>query len=367
VSISQKRKNRAETPPIVSKSRPMRRQRVETAMLHGYPFRVNATNFPRRRFLHVAAGAAALPAVSRMARAQAYPARPVRIVVPIAAGGGTDILARLIGQWLSERLGQQFIIENRPGAGNNIGTEAVVHAPPDGYTLLMVGTQNAINATFYEKLNYNFIRDIAPVASIVRVPYVMVVHPSFPAKTVSEFIAYAEANPGKINMASGGNGSPPHMSGELFKTMAGINLIHVPYRGEAPALIDLLGGQVQVIFGTIPGTIEYIRSGKLRALAVTTATRSEVLPDVPAVGEFVPGYEARGWSGIGAPRSTPIEVVDKLNRDINASLADPRLKARFADLGVTVFGGSPAEFGKFIADETEKWAKVIRAAHIKAQ
>jgi tripartite-type tricarboxylate transporter receptor subunit TctC len=322
---------------------------------------------PRRSFLHLAAGAAALPAVSRIARAQAYPARPVRIVVGFAAGGGVDIVARLIGQWLSERLGQAVIVENRPGAATNIGTEAVVRAPPDGYTLLLVSTSGTINATLYEKLNFNFIRDIAPVAGIITVPNVMMVNPSVPAKTVPEFIAYAKANSGKINMASSGTGSSLHLSGELFKLMAGVNLTHVPYRGTAPALTDLLGGQVQVIFSPMPGSIEYIRAGKLRALAVTTAKRSDELPDIPTVGEFVPGYEASAWYGLGAPRNTPTEIVDRLNRDVNAGLADPKLKARFADLGGMMLAAPPADFGKLIADETEKWAKVIRVANIKAE
>ena len=325
-----------------------------------------AVKVPRRQFLHLAAGAAALPAVSRIARAQTYPTRPVRIIVGFAAGGPTDIAARLIGQWLSERLGQQFVIENRPGAGSNIGTEAVVRAPPDGYTLLLVGTPNAINATLYDNLNFNFIRDIAPVASIMRAQGVMVVNPSVPAKTVPEFIAYAKANPGKINMASAGNGSPPHISGELFKLMAGVNMVHVPYRGGGPALTDLLGGQVQVMFEPDVSSIEYIRAGKLRALAVTTATRSEALPDIPTVGEFVPGYEASGWYGVGAPKDTPAEIVDKLNREINAGLADPKIKERLADLGGVPMPMTPAEFGKLIADETEKWGKVIRAANIQA-
>jgi tripartite-type tricarboxylate transporter receptor subunit TctC len=304
--------------------------------------------------------------VPRLAWAQTYPSRPVRIVVGFPPGGGADITARLIGQWLSERLGQPFIIDNRPGAGSNIATEAVVRAPADGYTLLLVGAYNAANAALYDNLNFNFIRDIAPVASIDRLPFVMEVNPSVPAKTVPEFIAYARVNPGKINMASVGNGSTPHLSGELFKMMTGVNMVHVPYRGEAPALTDLLGGQVQVYFGTLPGSIEYIRVGKLRALAVTTATRSEALPDVPTLSEFVPNYEASGWQGIGVPKNTPTEIVDKLNKEINAALADPKIKARLAALGATVLQGSPADFGKFIADETEKWGNVIRALNIKA-
>jgi tripartite-type tricarboxylate transporter receptor subunit TctC len=323
---------------------------------------------PRREFLHLAAGAVALPAISRIARAQTYPSRPVRIVVGFAAGNTADITARLIGQWLSERLGQPFIIENRPGAGSNIGTEAVVHAPPDGYTFLLVLSANTINATLYDKLKFNFIRDIAPVASIDRVPLIMLVNPSFPAKTVPEFIAYAKANPSKMNMASGGNGTTSHMSGELFKRMTGVNMVHVPSRGgEAPALTDLLSGQVQVFFGSPPASIEYIRAGRLLALAVTTATRLELLPDIPTVGEFVPGYEVSGWLGIGAPRKTPTEIIDKLNGEIGAALADPKMKARLADLGAEVLAGSPADFGMLIVKDTEKWANVIRAAKIKIE
>jgi tripartite-type tricarboxylate transporter receptor subunit TctC len=322
---------------------------------------------PRRQFLHLLAGAAALPAVSRIARAQTYPSRPVRIIVGFAAGGGFDITARLMGQWLSERLGQPFVIENRPGAAGNIGTEAVVRAPPDGYTLLLCGNPNAINATFYDKLNYNFIRDIAPSAGVLRGPYVLVVNPSVPAKSVPELIAYAKANPRKLNMASQGNGSPGHVAGELFQMMAGISLVHVPYRGMGPALTDLFGGQVQVTFASMPASIAYIRVGKLRALAVTTATRSEALPDLPTAGEFLPGYEASTWYGIGAPKATPAEIVEKLNTEINASLADSKLQARLADLGGTVMVDSPANFGKFIADDTEKWGKVIRAANIKPE
>ena len=320
---------------------------------------------PRRKFLHLAAGAAALPAASRIARAQAYPSRPARIVVPFAAGGATDIIARLIGQWLSERLGQQFVIENRPGAGSNIGTEVVVNAPPDGYTLLLVGASSAINATLYEKLSFNFLRDIAPVSGIISIPFIMAVNPSFPAKTVSEFIAYARANPGKVNMASGGNGTAGHLSGELFKMMAGINMVHVPYRGEAPALTDMLGGQVQAMFGTMPASIEYVRAGKLRPLAVTSARRSELLPDLPTVGDFVPGYETSAWQGIGAPKNTPAEIINKLNKEINAGLADPKIKTRVADMGGTVLTGSPADFGKLIADETEKWGKVVKFSGAK--
>jgi len=324
--------------------------------------------FPhRRQFLHLVAGAAALPAVSQTARAQGYPMRPVRLIVGFASGGAVDIPARMMGQWLSERLGQQFIIENRPGAGNNIGTQAVVNALPDGHTLLMVNSSNAINATLYNKLDFNFIRDIAPVAGIFRAPEVMLVNPSVPAKTVPEFIAYAKANPRKINMASGGNGAPGHVAGELFKMMAGIDMVHVPYRGGGPALIDLLSGQVQVMFNALSGSMEHIRTGKLRALAVTSISRSDALPDLPTVADFLQGFEASFWAGVGTPKNTPAEIIGKLNKEINAALADPVLKARFADLGGTVLPGSPAEFGKLIADETEKWGKVIRAANIKAE
>jgi tripartite-type tricarboxylate transporter receptor subunit TctC len=319
---------------------------------------------PRRNFLHLAAGAAALPAVSRFAWAQAYPSRPVRLIVPVAPGGAIDILARLMGQWLSERLGQQFVIDNRPGGGLNIGTEAVVRAPPDGYTLLLVSLTNTINTTFYRKLNFNFIHDIAPVASVTRGSYVMVVNPSVPANTVPEFIAYAKANPSRISFGSAGIGSSNHLAGELFKIMAGVDMVHVPYRGIALALNDLLSGQVQVTFASMPSSIQYIRAGTLRPLAVTTATRSETLPDLPAVGEFVPGYEVSAWYGMGAPSGTPAEVIDKINKEINSGLADPKLKARIADFGGTPFALSPAEFGKFIADETEKWRNVIRAANI---
>lgn len=322
--------------------------------------------FPRRRFLGLAAGAIALPAISHIATAQAYPVRPVRIIVGVAAGGATDIVGRLIGQWLSERLGQQFVIENRPGAGTTIGTEVVVRAPADGYTLLLVSSDSAISATLYEKLSFNFIRDIAPVAGIVRLPFLMLVNPSVPAKTVPEFIAYAKANPGKINMASPGIGTAPHLAGELFKTMAGLNLVHVPYRGGAPALTDLISGQVQVTFLSPAASIEYIRSGRLRALAVTSATRWEGLPDLPTVVDFVSGYEASVWFGVGAPKNTPSEIIDKLNTEINAALSDPKLKARFADLGGKMLPGSSTDFGKLVADETEKWAKVIRSAGIKA-
>jgi len=321
----------------------------------------------RRQFLHLAADAAALPAVSRIARAQAYPSRPVRIVVGFAAGGPTDIIARLIGQWLSERLGQQFVIENRPGAAGKIATEAVVRAPPDGYTLLQVSTSAAINATLYGKLNYDFIRDIVPVAGIIRAPGVVVVNPTVSARTIPELIAYAKANPGKLTMASPGTGSSPHLAGELFKTMTGVNITLVSYRGDAPAITDLLAGQVQMMIPAPAAFIEYIRAGKVRALAVTTSTRWEGLPDIPTVSEFVPGYEASFWWGVGAPKNTPAEIMDRLNKEINAGLADPKMKARLADLGGTVLPGTPADFGKLIADETEKWGKVIQAANIKAE
>jgi tripartite-type tricarboxylate transporter receptor subunit TctC len=322
---------------------------------------------PRREFLCLAAGAAALSAASRIAWAQAYPSRPVSLVAGFAPGGGVDITARLIGQWLSERLGQQFVIENRPGAAGNIGTEAVVRARGDGYTLLLVGSFNTINATLYDRLNFNFIRDIAPVASVMRYPYVMVVNPSVPAKSIPELIAYAKANPGKLNMASPGTGTGDHIAGELFKMMTGVNMVHVPYRGAAPALTDLLGNQAQVMFPSMPSSIQYIRAGQLRALAVVTATRSDMLPDIPTVAEFVPGYEAGSWYGVGAPKATPAEIIDKLNKEINAGLADPKIKARLANLGGDVLALSPADFSKLIADETEKWGKLIRTLNIKAE
>jgi tripartite-type tricarboxylate transporter receptor subunit TctC len=321
----------------------------------------------RRQFLHLAAGGAALPAVSRIASAQAYPTRPVRLIVAYVPGGPTDIIARLMGQWLSDRLGQPFIIENRAGAGGNIGTEAALRAPSDGHTLLLALVPNAINATLYDKLNFNFIRDIAPVAGVVRTANVMEVNPSVPAKTVPEFIAYAKANPGKLNMGSAGNGSLQHVGGELFKLMTGVDMLHVPYRGAGAALTDMLGGQIQVMFDSMPSSIEYIRAGKLRALAVTTKVRSEALPEVPTVGEFVPGFEASGWFGVVAPKGTPSEIVDKLNAEINAILSEPKTKSRLTELGGTVLGGSSADFGKFIADETEKWGKVIRIANIKPE
>ena len=320
---------------------------------------------PRRAFLHLTAGAAALPALPRLASALDYPTRTVRFIVGFPAGSATDIAARLIGQSLSERLGQQFIVENRPGAGSNIAAEVVVRAEADGHTLLQVALPNAINATLYENLSFNFIRDIAPVAGVFRYPYVMVVNPSFPAKTVAEFIGYAKTNPGKIDMASAGNGTAPHVFGELFKIMSGVDMLHVPYR--ASYFADLLGGQVQVVFSPLPSTIGYIRAGTLRPLAVTTATRSDALPDTPTVGEFVPGYEASSWQGVGAPKKTPAETIDKLNREINAVIADPKIKARLADLGGVPMPMTPAEFGKLIAEETEKWAKVVKFAGIKPE
>ncbi|MFZ2068165.1 MAG: tripartite tricarboxylate transporter substrate binding protein [Xanthobacteraceae bacterium] len=320
---------------------------------------------PRRKFLHLAAGAAALPAMSRIASALDYPTRPVRFVVGFPAGSATDIVARLIAQSLSGQLGQQFIVDDRPGAGSNLAAEVVVRAEPDGYTLLQVASPNAINATLYDNLSFNFIRDIAPVAGIMRYPYVMVVNSSFPAKSVPEFIAYAKANPGKINMASAGNGTAPHVFGELFMMMTGVKMLHVAYRGSY--FSDLIGGQVQVVFSPLPSTIGYIKAGTLRALAVTTAMRSDALPDIPTVGDFVAGYEASSWQGVGAPRKTPAAIIDKLNSEINAVIAEPKIKARLADLGGTILSGSPAEFGKFIADETEKWAKVIKAANIKPE
>ena len=322
---------------------------------------------PRRQFLHLAAGAAALPAVSRIAKAETYPTRPVHIVVGFAAGSAFDILARLIGQWLSERIGQPFVVENRSGAAGSIATEAVVRARPDGYTLLVTGSPDAINATLYDNLSFKFVHDIAPVAGIGRAPNVMVVHPSLPAKTVSEFIAYAKANPGKISMASAGVGSASHMSGELFEMMADVSMVHVPYRGQAPALTDLLGGQVQVDFSTMPPAIEYIKAGKLRALAVTSSARFEALPDVPAMAEYLPGYEASLLTGLGAPKNTPADIIAVINKETNSALADPRIRAQLAALGNTVLPGSPADFGRLIAQEAEKWAKVIRAANIKPE
>jgi tripartite-type tricarboxylate transporter receptor subunit TctC len=321
----------------------------------------------RHQFLHLAAGAAAVPAASRIARAQTYPARPVRIIVGFPPGGAADTTARLVGQWLSERLGQPIIIENRAGAAGNIGTEAAVKAPADGYTLLLVVTNNTVNATLYDKLNFNFIRDIAPVASVARVPSVLDVNPAVPVRTVPELIAYAKANPGKLNMGSSGIGGAQHVSGELFKMMTGVNLVHVPYRGGALAVADLLAGQVQVVFDVLPESIGHIRAGKLRPLAVTSATRSEALPDVPTMSDFVPGFETSTWFGIGVPRNTPAAIIDRLNNEINAALADPKLKARFSDLGATVLSGTPADFRKLIAEETERWGKVVRAANIKPE
>ena len=319
--------------------------------------------FPRRKLLRLAAGVAALPVLSRLATAQSYPSRPVRIVASFAAGGGVDITARLIGQWLSDRLGQSFVVENRPGAGGNIGTEAVVNAPPDGHTLLLATVPNAVNATLYDKL----IRDIAPVAGIIRVSMVILVHPSVPAKTVPELIAYAKANPGKVNMASAGAGSAPHMAGELFNFMAGVNMVHVPYRGQGPALSDLLGAQVQVFFATTPGTSDFVRTGKLRALAVTSPTRAEGFSQLPRVGDFVAGYEASQWYGIAAPKNTPVEVIDKLNREINVALNDAAMRATFAEIGGEPLAGSPSEFGRFIAEETDKWGKVVKFTGLKPE
>src|SRR5262245_52871163 len=339
-------------------SRPYRETRVKWEV---------AMKLPRRRFLHLAAGAAALPVLPRIASAQAYPTRPVRIIVGFPPGGSTDIIARPLGQYLSERLGQPVIVDNRPGAGSNVAAEAVVRASADGYTLLLVFSANAINASLYDRLNFDFLRDIAPVASIARVPHVLEVNPAVPAKTVPEFIAYARANPGKLKMASGGIGTPAHVSGELFKMRTGINMVHVPYRVAAPALTDLIAGQVQVEFDNLASSIEHIRAGKLRALAVTTATRSETLPDIPTVADFVPGYEASSFFGIGAPKGTPAAIVDKLNKEINAGLVSAMIKARIASLGGMLLGGSPADFGKLIADDTEKWGKVIRAANIKPE
>jgi tripartite-type tricarboxylate transporter receptor subunit TctC len=322
---------------------------------------------PRRRFLRLASCAAALPVASQPARAQAYPARLVRIVVPVAAGGANDVTARLIGQWLSEHLGEQFVIENRPGAGTNVGTEAVIRATPDGYTLLIAGSNAAINATLFGSLNFTFIHDTAPIASVVRVPQIMQVTPTLPVHSVPEFIAYAKAGPGKIAMGSGGNGSPAHIIGEYFKLVTGTELTHVPYRGAAPAVTDLLAGQIQVAFTEMATSLGHIKAGKLRALAVTTATRLEVLPDIPTLGEFITGFEASQWIGLVAPRDTPSTIIQKLNDEIQAALGDAKVKARFADLGGIVLPGSPADFGRLIRDETEKWAKVIRAANIKVE
>ena len=322
---------------------------------------------PRRKFLHLAAGAAALPALSRFACAQSYPTRPVRIIVGFPGGSASDTTARLIGQWLSERLGQQFVVENRPGAASNLAAEAAVHAPPDGYTLLLVTSVNAINAKLYDNLSFDLVRDIVPVARLCRGPGVMEVNPTFPAKTVPEFISYAKANPGKINMATAGPGSMLDVYGQLFKMMAGVEMVSVPYRGAPPAITDLLGGRVQVVFDTFAASIEFVRAGKLRALGVTTATRSPALPDVPPLADFLPGYDASTWLGIGAPKDTSPDIVDTLNKEINAALADPAMEARIANFGYTVFASSPTGFGNFVAEETEKWSKVIRAANIKPE
>jgi tripartite-type tricarboxylate transporter receptor subunit TctC len=324
-------------------------------------------NLPRRKFLHLAGGAAVLPVVSRVARAQTYPSRPVRFIVAYAAGGASDVLARLIGQYLSERLGQPVQIENRAGGGGNIGAEAVARAPSDGYTLLLVNSTHTMATTLYPNLNFNLIRDIAPVASIAREPILMVVHPSVPPKTIPEFIVYTKANPRKVSFASSGNGTTPHVAGELFRLMAGVDMVHVPYRGAAPAMTDLLGGQVQVVFAGVSNAVEYIKASRLRALAVTTATRSEALPDVPTIGEFIKGFEASQWYGVGAPRNTPVEIIDKLNNEINGGLADFKIKTRLADLGCSTLVGSPADFARLIAEDTDKWGKVIKAANIKAQ
>jgi len=319
----------------------------------------------RRKFLHLAAGSGALPVLSRTARAQAYPSRPVHIIVPFAAAGPNDIVARVVAQWMSEHLGQPFVIENRPGAGTNVGTELVVHAPPDGYTVLVVSSSHAINATLYDKLNFSFVRDIAPVASIMRVPNVMVVNPAFPARSVREFIDYGKANPGKLNFASSGIGASNHMSGELFKVMTGLDMTHVPYRSSGPALTDLISGQVQVMFDAMTSAVEHIRAGRLRPLGVTTATKADALPEVPVIGDVVPGYEVSNWFGFGMPRSTPADVIMTFNKAVDEALADPKLKARLAELGGILMPGSPADFGKLIAEETEKWGKVIRSANIK--
>ena len=324
-------------------------------------------NLLRRRFLQLAAGATAASALPRLAFALDYPTRPTRIVAGFAAGGGVDITARLIGQWLADHLGQPFVVENRTGAGGNIGTEAVVNAAADGYTLLLATVPNAVNASLYDNLKFNFIRDIAPIAGVIRVPMVVLVHPDVPAKTIAEFIAYAKANPGKVNMASAGSGSAPHMAGELFKMMTGVDMVHVPYRGQGPAMSDLLGGQVQILFAAAPGTADHIRTGKLRALAVTTAARMADFPDVPTVGDVVPGYEASQWYGFAAPKKVPAEIVEKLNKEINAAIADDGMKAKLAAIGGVTMPGSPADFGKLIAEETEKWGKVVRTGGLKPE
>jgi tripartite-type tricarboxylate transporter receptor subunit TctC len=362
---SVRRKSRVETGPTVSKIRRTQRRPFKAALLRGHPFSVDAAELLRRKFLHLAAGAVALPVASHGAWAQAYPARPVRLIVGYPAGGASDIFARLIGQWLSERLGQSFVIENRAGASGTIAVDSVVRARPDGYTLLLSGTPDVYNENLFPDIRFNYIRDISPVASIALNPLVMEVNPSFPAKTVPEFIDYAKAKPGKINFASSGIGTTPHLYGELFKMMTGVTMVHVPYRGDLPAITDLLAGQVQVYFGSLTASIEYVKAGNLRALAVTSTTRSPGLPDIAAMGEFLPGLEANAWFGIGAPKNTPAGIIDKLNRDINAALGDPRIKARFAHLGAVVFPSSTAEFAKLISADTEKWLKVIRAANIK--
>jgi tripartite-type tricarboxylate transporter receptor subunit TctC len=355
----------ADVLPVLAAPMPWAGEHFETCSTSCQPPSASAPAISRRQLLNLVAGAASLPAYSRIAKAETYPSRPVRIIVGFPPGGAADITARLIAQWLSERLGQPFIIENRPGAGTNIGTEAVAKSPADGYTLLLVSVANTVNATLYERLNFDFIRDIEPVAGLVRGPLVMEVHPSVPAGTVPEFIAYARANPALINIASAGNGTPGHMASELFQLLTGLNLLDVPYRGGAPALADLLAGHVQVMFDNLPTSLEYIRAGKLRPLAVSTATRSDILPDLPTVSEFVPGYEVSSWFGIGAPRNTPTQVIDKLNAEINAGLAGPKLKAHLTDLGSTPLMGSPADVRKLIVEETEKWGQVIRAAKIK--
>jgi len=336
-----------------------------TLTRHALTSGIQMMKLPRRKFLHLATGAAAVPAVSHVAWTQTYPTRPVRIIVGFAAGGGNDIIARLIAQWLTERLGQSFVVDNRPGGGSNIGTEAVVNAPPDGYTLLLVSAANAINASMFDKLNFNFIHDIGAVGGLIKVPSVILLHPSSQVRTVPEFIAYAKQNAGKLSMASGGTATTTHLAGELLKMMAGIDMIHVPYRGTGPAITDLLGGQVQVMFGSAPSSVQYIKTGQLRGLAVTSSKRLETLPDMPTVGETVPGYEASQWYGIGAPKATPAPIVDVLNTEINAFLADPKMKAKLVDLGGTELPGSAAEFTKMIADETEKWSRVVKFANLK--
>jgi tripartite-type tricarboxylate transporter receptor subunit TctC len=364
MGIGESRKNK---PRIASNKSPTHHRSLDAAMLHCHSRRANAANLPRRQFLHLAAGTAVLSGVSRIARAQTYPTKPVHWIVGFPPGSTPDTMARLIGQRLSEQLGQSFVIENRSGAGGNIATEAVVRAAPDGYTILLAGANNTINATLYERLNFNFIRDVAPVAGIIRFSNIMVVHPSFPASTVPEFIAYAKGNPGKVNMASPGVGTSQHVCGELFKMMTGVDMVHVPYRGLGPAVTHLLGGQVQVIFNSAPDAVEYIKAGTLRALAVTGPTRLAALPDIPTMGEIVPGYLAISWNGVGAPKNTPPEIIEKLNMQINAALGEPMLKARLTELSAEPMSLRPTEFQKFVADETEKWGKVVRFAGIKAE